>query len=302
MATTFEVSDHHVLQFTRNVELLLQQKQPALLSAVTQASYNGEAAQKVLQFGEVEMEEFLDGTGAGQWKGSTVLGDIEHEQRWVFPVSYVKALPVSEEDVKRMLVSPQSPYAEAMRAAWARRIDKTIIDSALGNNTVGKWNDFLSLPFATSQVIAADGNGLTLDKLILTQQMLLESHADLAEGVYFIISPRQLSDLLKDEEKRITSVDYNNTKALMNGQPGSVLGFNFIISHHLPLEGGTTRRCVAWVKSGMHFGTWGNVKFRVSDRNDLNHLTQLHMSGTIGATRTQEKKLVRIDCTEVSAA
>ena len=66
MPTDLKVQDHHVLHFTTNVELLLQQKQPRLAGAVTSASYQGEKAQVIKQFGEIEFQPFNAGTAAAE--------------------------------------------------------------------------------------------------------------------------------------------------------------------------------------------------------------------------------------------
>ena len=52
------VSEHQVLHFTKNVELLLQQRSAHLAGTTSAAGYVGKAAQVVLQFGEVEFEPF----------------------------------------------------------------------------------------------------------------------------------------------------------------------------------------------------------------------------------------------------
>lgn len=294
MPTTYEIQDHHVIQFTRNVELLLQQKQPRLSGTTSTASYTGEKAQVVLQFGEVEMRPFNSGTGAGDWRGPTVWDDIEHHQRWVFPSDYSLSLAISKPDPLRMIADPRSPYAEAMRAAYARRVDDMIIAAALGSSKTGRYDDLNTVPFPTSQIVD-DNDPLTIDKLIETREMLLAAHNDPSEERYLVCSERQISDLLRTTQ--VTNADYNTIRALVKGEIDSYVGFKFITSERLGLESGK-RKCFAWVKSGLHFATWNNLETKADPRPDMNYVWQLWQAATMGATRTQEKKIVQINCAE----
>jgi len=294
MATDFTIQDHHVIQFTRNVELLLQQKTARLAGTTAIGSYVGEKAQVILQFGEVEMEDFDPGFGAGQWKGDTVWSDIEHHQRWVFPSDKVLSLPISKPDPLRMLVDPRSPYAEAMRAAYAREVDDKIITAALGDAKTGRYDDIQNTPFPSTQIID-DATGLTIEKLIDTKEMLIAADNDPAEERFFACSESQLSDLLKNT--KVQSIDYNTVRALVKGEIDTFVGFKFISTERLPLDG-TKRQCFAWVKSGLHFATWNKLDFKADPRPDKNYVWQLWQHATIGATRTQEKKVVQVNCVE----
>lgn len=294
MATDFTIQDHHMIQFGRNMELLLQQKQPRLGGTTTTANYTGKHAQVVLQFGEVEPEDFLPGTAAGQWKGDTVWGDIEHFQRWVFPRDRVLSLAVTDQDQLRMIADPRSSYAEAMRASYARDFDDFIIAAALGISKTGRHGDFIDTPFPAGQIIDEAG-GLTIEKLIDAKEKLIAANNDPGEPRFFACSEKQLSDLLKNT--KVQSADYNTIKALVRGEVDTFVGFKFISTERLKLNG-TKRQCFAWVKSGLHLGTWNAFKFRSDPRPDKNYVQQLWMTYTLGATRTQEKKVVQVNCVE----
>lgn len=298
MATDFTVQDHHVLQFTRNVELLLQQKQPRFNGTTDTMSAVGEGAQAVLQFGEVEMQPINPGTNAGQWKGDTVWSDIEHHQRWVFPSDFALALPITRQDQLRMLTDPRSPYAEAMRAAYARKYDDFIITAALGPAKTGKFDDLKTTAFPAGQIIADGGDGLTIDKLIEAKEKLIAANNDPAEPRFFACSERQLSDLLRSTE--VQSADFNTIRALVKGEVDTFVGFRFISTERLGITGaaGTPRKCFAWVKSGLTFATWMGLESKADVRPDKNYVWQLYTRATIGATRTQEKKVVQVNCAE----
>lgn len=295
MTTTFKIEDHHVISFTRNVELLLQQKQSRFAGTTGGAAYVGREAQVVKQFSEVDFVDFNAGMAAGQWKGETVWSDIEHHQRWVFPSDKVLSLPYSPKDGLRMVTDPRSPYAEAMRAAHARRMDDFVINAATADAKTGQFEDLQNTPFPASQIIADGGTGLTIDKLIEAKEKLIAADNDPSEERYFAVSERQLSNLLKTTQ--VTNADYNTVKALVRGEIDTFVGFKFISSERL-LSTGNIRHCFAWVKSGLHVGTWEGLTTEIDRRPDRNYVWQIWMTFTAGATRTQEKKIVQVNCAE----
>ena len=157
MPTDFTIQDFHVQQFTRNVELLLQQKQPRFAGTTSTANYQGDRAQVVLQLGSVEMEDFNAGTASGQWKGDTKWSDITHYQRWVHPKDKSLSLAITKQDELRMLASPTSSYAEAMRAAYARAYDDFVIAAATGPAKTGRYDDMTDTVLPATQIIDTAG-------------------------------------------------------------------------------------------------------------------------------------------------
>ncbi len=284
----------HVMQFANNVNLLLQQRKPRLAGTTGKGSYHSEKAQVMDLLGEVEMNPFLKGSGAGQWYGDTVWSEAEHHQRWILPSAFNLALPLSKQDQLRMLVDPKSSYAEAMRGAYARKVDDIIIGAALGDSIIG-IHGTETMPFPATQTVAAGGAGLTIDKLLEAKKMLIAAGNEPEEERFFACSEEQLNELLKTTE--VSSADFNTVRALAKGELDTYMGFKFISTERLPVDTGT-RQCLAWVKSGLHFGTWADLSVRADERVDKNNVWQIYAEATIGATRTEEKKVVRVDCLE----
>ena len=286
----FEIPSHFHSSFTTNVELLLQENMPVMLQGANMASYSGESAQVVKQFGEVE---FSEKTGRNS---DTVFDEIEHKQRWVFPKDYTLALPVDKEDELRMLDSPLSPYASAMRAAWARKVNAVIRDALLGTAKTGD-NGGTSTAFdTTNQQIASDSLGLTITKLRTAKEKFGLAEVDENDPLFLAVTAKQITNLLATTE--VTSSDYNTVKALVQGEVDTFMGFKFIRYNNLGVDGAAARRCIAWAKSGCVLGQWNGLQTRIDERADKNYLTQVHMSGTVAATRTQEPKVVEILCAE----
>lgn len=295
----FEIPDHFHKQFTTNVELLLQEKIPVLMQAVMTESYSGEAAQVVKQFGEVEFQEKTTR------HGNTNFSDIQHKQRWVFPTDYDLALPVDKEDEIRMLDSPVSPYVSAMRAAYARKVNAVIRDALLGSAKTGKNGGTTTAFDTTNQRIAVDyvesggaaNSNLTVAKLRKALE-ILETNYALEEGeqAFIAVTAKQKNALLRTTE--VTNSDYNTVRALVNGEIDTFMGFKFLPYQSLTFSSGVIRKIPVWVKSGCTFGQWNGLETHIDPRPDKKYLTQVFMKATIGATRTQEQKVVEILCDE----
>lgn len=296
MTATNPIKDHWHLQFTKNVELMLQQRNSRFLEGVTQASYTGDKAQVLLQYGSVEMSELAESS----WQSDTSWADMEHYQRWVLPTDYSISLPVTKQDQLRTLVDPRSSYAEAVRAAYARKVDDVIIAAALGKAKTGKYSSMSDTVLPSAQKITTSG-GLTIAKLLKAKEMLMAAGCDPSEPRFLACTEQQLSDLLATAE--VKSADYNTVRALVRGEVDTFVGFKFISSERLAKSTGTgtPRMCIAWVKSGLHLGIWQGLEVKIDTRPDKNYVWQIYARATLGATRTNENKVVEIDCTEASA-
>ncbi len=301
MPTDNKIQDFHIVTFTKTTEMMLQQSKAVFEGHVMTKSCSGDKAQEVLQFGEVEMEDFNAGTNPGQWLGDTKWSEIDHYQRWMFPQSFVKSLPVSKQNILRMLTDPKSSYAEAIKMAYKRKYDDVVIKAALGTGKVGKYEDLKDEAFPESQKIAHGDSGLTLDKLLVAREMLKASHIDPSEELYIVTSEQQITNMLS--ETKVQSSDYNTVKALVNGEINTFAGFTFLQSERLSSTAGAsgkgaTRHCFAYAKSGLHVGIWDDFNIKVDERPDKNYAWQIYATASIGAVRTQEKKVIQIDCQE----
>ncbi len=95
----------------------------------------------------------------------------------------------------------------------------------------------------------------------------------------------------------VTSSDFNTVKALANGEINQFLGFNFIVSNRLSLDG-TTRSCIAYAQDGIALGVGKDVTARIDERADKGYATQVYYCASFGATRMEEDKVVEVQCTE----
>jgi hypothetical protein len=181
-----------------------------------------------------------------------------------------------------------------------------IIDAALGDAYTGDTG-VTATPLPSAQQIAVDyvetgsaaNSGLTIAKLRQAAYLLNEAEVDDSDPRILVVGAKQIQDLLRTTE--ITSADFNTVKALVNGEIDTFMGFKFrrVSSALLPYVANTgVRTCFAYVRSGLKLADAGR-KVHVDIRADKSHALQIRTVASLGATRTQEQKVVEIAADEV---
>jgi hypothetical protein len=292
---SFNVTTHFVQQYTTNVQLLLQQKGSKLRNTVTVGSYTGKAAKAIEQVGPVTAQKRTIR------HGDTPLISTPADARWVFPVDYEWADLIDDQDKLRMLIDPTSSYAQNGAYALGRAMDDEIIAAFFGVSKTGE-NGSTNTSFGVGQDVAvATGStgatGLNISKLREAKKILMENEVDVdTDPLFCIITAEQHDDLLN--EAQAISLDYNTRPVLVDGKMTAFMGFNFIHTERLPVDGSSYRRVPAFAKSGMHMGLFNDISTMISERADKGYSTQVYVKGTFGATRTEEGKVVEIKCAE----
>jgi len=292
---SFNVTTHFVQQYTTNVQLLLQQKGSKLREAVTQGSYNGKAAKAIEQVGSVSAQR------RSVRHGDTPLISTPADARWVFPNDYEWADLIDDQDKLRMLVDPQSSYALNGAYALGRAMDDEIIGAFFGDSKTGE-NGSTTTAFDSNNSVAEDvgaasATGLNISKLREAKRILMANEVDIDnDPLYVILTAEQHDDLLN--EAQAISLDYNTRPVLVDGKITAFMGFNFIHTERLGVDGDSYRRVPAFAQSGMHLGMWNDISTMISERDDKGYATQVYVKGTFGATRTEEGKVIEIKCSE----
>lgn len=233
--------------------------------------------------------------------------DTPHSRRWVSMADYDWADLIDDEDKARLLISPESEYAQEGAWAMGRSIDDVIITALDGTAYEGADGTSTS-SFPSAQSVAVDfvesgsaaNSNLTVGKLRQAADIFGTNDVDEEIPRVMIVTQSQLTALLKTTE--VTSEDYNVVKALVTGKVDTFMGFKFIRTQRLP-KATNTRSCFAMAAGPM--GAMGlvvgrNPVVRMSERDDKNYALQVFMSMTIGATRIEDEKIVRIYCDETA--
>ena len=284
-----QITTAFVNQFSSNIQMLSQQTGSLLRNAVDVETVNGEKA-------------FFDQVGSAAAvlrttrHADTPLIDTPHSRRMVTLSDYEYADLVDDQDKVRLLVDPTSTYARAAASAMGRAMDDVIISAALGSAKTGKDGSTTTAFDTTNNQIAAGGGGLTLAKLIEAKEILDSGDVDPSIPRYIACSPKQISDLLNNTT--VTSSDYNTVKALAMGEINSFVGFNFIVTNRLGVDGSSNRRVFAWAMDGIKAAIGKEPTARIDERADKSYATQIYYCMTLGATRMEEKKVVEVLCAE----
>ncbi len=283
-----QITTAFIEQYKSNVFHLAQQKGSRLRDAVRSEQVVGKAH----YFERIGSTAALKRTSR---HSDTPRVDTPHSRRRVTMEDYDWADLIDNEDKVRMLISPDSEYAQAGAWAMGRAMDDAIIDAASGNAFGGvAGGTTVALP--SGQKIAHGSAGLSVTKLIEAKEILDANSVDPEEPRYCVVTSKQLSDLLAITQ--ITSADFNSVKALVQGDIDTFLGFNFIRTERLDTNSSSNRLVLAFAQSGIGLAVGQDIQTRISERADKNYATQVFLSMTIGATRIEDEKVVEIECTE----
>jgi hypothetical protein len=283
-----EITTAFVNQFSSNIQMLSQQMGSLLRNAVDVETVNGEKA-------------FFDQVGSAAAvlrttrHADTPLIDTPHSRRMVTMADYEYADLIDDQDKVRLLVDPTSTYARAAAAAMSRAMDDVIIAAAFGTSLTGK-DGTTSTPFDSNNSIAVGATGLTLAKLIEAKEILDSNSVDPSIPRYIAVSPKQITNLLDDPE--VTSSDFNTVRALVKGELDTYVGFKFITTNRLPVDGSSDRRVFAWAMDGIKLAVGKEPSARIDERADKSYATQVYYCMSVGATRMEEAKVVEIICDE----
>lgn len=283
-----QITTAFVNQFSSNVSMLSQQMGSLLRPAVDVESVVGEKA----FFDQVGEAAAVARTSRHQ---DTPLVTTPHSRRQVSLTTFEWADLVDDADKVRMLIDPTSSYARAAAAGIGRAMDDTIIDALGGDAKTGK-DGSTTTSFPSSQKIAVGGAGLTIAKLVSAKKLLDANSVDPSIKRFIVVSPEQIEDLLNSTT--VTSSDFNTVKALVQGDINTFVGFEFIVSNRLKVDGSSDRLCYAFAQDGMKLAIGKDVMARIEERADKSFSTQVYYCATFGATRMEEDKVVEIACSE----
>lgn len=284
------VPKHAVLEFSAATAMLLQVRGGKFRNRVMNGSHKGEGASPVNQFGLVDMA-----TPAGRFAPKN-LTQIDVARRWVYPEDSDLTVPIDNFDLQRLIEDPKGPIAEAVAIAIAKKEDRQIIAAFDATAAVGV-RGATSEAFDANFSIASGSVGLTVDKLREVRRKMAIANVDLeAERIQLAITPYQMDDLLSQIE--VTSGDFVSGRALEEGRILRYLGMDIFETNLLPISSGT-RSCFAFVKSGVHFGTWMAPETDVYQEKTLaGDPWMVSAKMVTGATRLENGRIVRVYCTE----
>ena len=262
---------------------------------------------EVTQMGKTQYFEqigSIDAVKITSRHADTTIIENDHQRRQVTVNDYGQAAWIDPFDRDKMVVNPEASYVQAIVMALSRGIDDEFITATTGTayaDTTGAGSiSSVSLP-ATQQVavnLGGSNAGLTLAKLVKAKSILGKNEVPRGSKKYFSHRQQQLDDLLNNVSQ-VQSSDYNNVKALVDGEVNYFMGFEFVPSERLTNVTSTdVTSCLAWDYNAMLMSFAGDITTRVDERPDKNYQWQGYGKMQVGATRMQEKGVVEIYCDE----
>ena len=251
--------------------------------------------------------------------GNIPIQDVTHNRRWMSPVYYRRGVYVDDEDAIAMHADPSSDYIQAIAKGVIRKKNDVIYDAFEANVNGGDnpgddtyaFSDTLftsgsangrTIAHDTTNAFAAGGTstGLTIEKLILAREALVDLHNDPNEVFHFVGSQRQVSQLIREAETQ--SIDTSPFKSLAVGNVPEFLGFYIHVDHNVVVGttndvGGDTNiyPCYAWSKQGILFAQHQSPIFKV-DWLPEKAIWQISCRVGMNAIRMDENCIIKIEC------
>jgi hypothetical protein len=291
------ITTAEVIAYKNAVELLMQQKDSRLSGKVSVDTYVGKQGAVVEQFGEATAQLRTSR------HADTPLLDLSQARRWVHPKDYEWASLIDNVDKLRLNIQPEGAYTQAAAAAHMRQRDATIFGGFFATSVTGETGTGTE-PFDSAYEVGHDVGGtasnINVAKLRdALKKLMLANKGNLMEPAFMAFTAYEHDALLG--QIQVVNRDYNGGAAVLeNGLVKRFAGFEFtVLDLALVTNDGTDRLIPAWVKSGMHLGVWQDLMTKIDQRADKGYSWQVYTCQTIGSTRTQQGKVIRVLCNDL---
>jgi hypothetical protein len=295
------------IQFSDKFQLLSQQYGSRLQGLVSQGQYQGKQASPVNQVAPTAAVPVTDRFTPIDRQ------DANFDRRWVFPLPYEHAQLVDKFDELQLLGDPKPSLVMNAANAMGRAKDDVILGGFFATAKTGElagssvaWNNTLTTAGGQNVSVqqgAAGATNLTVAKLREVVKTFLQNNVDIdREQITGALNAKAHDALLG--EMQITSMDYQTKPVLEEGRIRRFMGINFVLTEEVTNictgtddQSGTSVGIPFWVSSGMHLGVWIDTNTNITQRTDLKlQPWQIYMDMMVGATRIEEKKIVRVWC------
>lgn len=284
-----------ITQFSDRIHIKAQQKQSRLRRYVLIRDMRGDDyAYDIL--GQVEARELV-----GRFN-LTQFDDLEHSRRQITKRQFSVTLPIDQYDVEGMLMDPQGQYAAACVRAMERAFDLVAYQAMFATVNTGRtFNTAVSFASDDGSTVTATG-GLTLGKLLAVRQNFYDNEVDIDEDVNICIG------ITGEENTTLLQIDqlvnrfYTDQLRLEKGRVRSALGMDVemwggnAVTPLLDVTAGV-RTCFALAENGLAVGMARDWDIQVDRRPDYVKVTQVQITGVLGAVRTEGKLLQKLTTT-----
>lgn len=291
----------HIKQFKDSIILAVQQETSLLDHTVRKEMLSSEAF-FFNKLGAISLEEKTSRFSP------TPFADPRHSRRKLSPATFHKSLFIDSYDTERSnIVGLQADYMKSLIMAAKVKKDQLIVAAATGLAYEGKEGE-IPVSFTNAQTVFQDGSfgtdaggtalGLTSDKILTAAKILKKNKVSTMEKLYCVITAQQEEELMKDA--KFINRDFTAGQVLDKGVIGTWSGINFIRSEELTGTTNQVRDILLYTETALGLGI--NTELSIETGKDPAHsfATVLYVAMTMGATRIEDEKIVKIKCKDTT--
>lgn len=277
----------YIRRYTDDVHKLLEKKTAGILDFVQLKTDTG-AEEYFDRVGSLEAQE------ASARKDESFVGqNVYRDRRYTVLEDWEIPFVISWRDDIRSSLDQKPIIKERMASAMGRRLEKTIIDAALGNalqaTNLASSGSLVALP--SSQIVASGSTDITPDKIKDAIKILEDAGVDTDMGLLLLINPYAKNTLVKTNE--IINGDFTQSFNQADGKLKNFHNVEFRVTNMIPSSA---------TDAGMLLMAKGAVGLRAPKMFDL-HMSlspkknvQMYACSSFGATRVEDELVVRINC------
>lgn len=299
-----QITTAFVDHFKANILLLSQMKQSKLRGCCRMEDMTGDTMY-VERIGATSMQP------KNTRHGNTPQIDTPHSRRKLSVEDYNWADLIDNTDKLKMLIDPESTYAQNAVMAANRQEDDTVIAALGGAAYSGHTGGTTVNNYDVGECRLVDGDGtiatagsdhsavtetaLTIAKLLTCKQLLDDAEIDDARQRYLVCNPYNINQLLNTTE--VKSADYNTVRALAQGQIDTFMGFKFIKHTRLVADDQDTgcTLCYAFAQDAIVLSIAEEPMVRIDELPTKCYSVQVYVEQSLGATRVEGPAVVEID-------
>jgi len=293
------ITDAQKLTFQKNMDLALQQTRSKLEPAFMYfTGLSGRLMQMIELYGSHSAMKNL-----GR-KADTPDIDAQVEPVWVAPTQLADGHLMELEDAIKNVMDPQSMFIKVMAAAMTRGKDETLRDAVFGSRRIGQdggttsaWaGDTVTVGIGASATDDTTATGFNVRKIMRGIRLMQARQVDIdSEQIFAETNAQGMEELYRD--LTYVNKDYRDKAVLEGKQVRQILGVTIIPadgSAAQPDYDGTTFTGAMWCKSGLGWGEFSPFRSDIPLRPDKMNRPHPQMEHWIGATRTEDYKVVKI--------
>lgn len=291
-------------QFSDNFIVKAGEMETKLLSTVT--IENMDPGAEYLLVDAVEQHATADSNemaAATTRIGATSYKNTKFAKRQIDSNLYEYFEQIRSGDLKSRLVSPTSRIIPITLGDSNRQLDAAIVSAALGT-AVEKYLDANGVKQTAPRAFSSDmviedtqQKGFTWDRFLQIEKLFRDAGVSVdTEEIFVILGSQQFAEAKEDD--RFISSEYTGEYVLRNGAKLPKIN-NMVLIHSNELSvADNVRDCVAYTKIGMCVALEEEWEVTLELATELRHNYSLGIKRGYGATRLDEKRVIKFQCYE----